>query len=80
MINFGKYSVLGINVHCVDYDYSVAQISAAAEQRLPYAVSALAVHGVMTGFLVPARKAVEWLRFGSSRWAACTMGVVRALW
>lgn len=53
MINEGKYSVLGINVYAVDYDYAIAQITNSAEQRLPYSVSALAVHGVMTGFLDP---------------------------
>lgn len=51
MINKGKYSILGINVHAVDYEYAVAQITSAAKQKLPYSVSALAVHGVMTGFL-----------------------------
>lgn len=50
MINFGKYPVLGVNVHAVDYDHAVASILDAARQRRPYAVSALAVHGVMTGF------------------------------
>lgn len=53
MINQGKYSILGINVHAVDYDYAVDKIIAAAQQKAPYAVSALAVHGVMTGFLDP---------------------------
>ncbi len=53
MINKGKHSILGINVHAVDYEYAVSQIVAAAKQRQPYAVSALAVHGVMTGFMDP---------------------------
>jgi N-acetylglucosaminyldiphosphoundecaprenol N-acetyl-beta-D-mannosaminyltransferase len=53
VINKGKYSVLGINVHAVDYDYAVAQIVSAAERRVPCSVSALAVHGVMMGFLDP---------------------------
>jgi N-acetylglucosaminyldiphosphoundecaprenol N-acetyl-beta-D-mannosaminyltransferase len=53
MINKGKYSVLGINVHAVDYAYAVEQITKAAENRRSYAVSALAVHGVMTGVLDP---------------------------
>ncbi len=51
MINKGKHSILGINVHAVDYEYAVAAIVAAAEQKQPFAVSALAVHGVMTGFM-----------------------------
>lgn len=53
MINKGKYSILGINVHAVDYDYAVDQIVRAAKQQQPCSVSALAVHGVMTGVLDP---------------------------
>lgn len=53
MINYGKHSVLGINVHAVDYEYAVAEIVAAAQAGRPYAVSALAVHGVMTGNMDP---------------------------
>jgi N-acetylglucosaminyldiphosphoundecaprenol N-acetyl-beta-D-mannosaminyltransferase len=53
MINKGKYSILGINIHAVDYEYAVEQIADAAEKRCPCSVSALAVHGVMTGFLDP---------------------------
>jgi exopolysaccharide biosynthesis WecB/TagA/CpsF family protein len=51
MINQGKHSVLGVNVHAVDYEFAVAQIIEAAKAHQPYAVSALAVHGVMTGVL-----------------------------
>lgn len=53
MINKGKHSILGVNVHAIDYEYAVAQIVHAAEMRRSFAVSALAVHGVMTGFLDP---------------------------
>ncbi|MCX7595895.1 MAG: WecB/TagA/CpsF family glycosyltransferase [Fischerella sp.] len=53
MINEGKYPILGINIHAVDYDFAVATIVSAAEQKRPCSVSALAVHGVMTGFLDP---------------------------
>jgi exopolysaccharide biosynthesis WecB/TagA/CpsF family protein len=53
MINKGKHSVLGINIHAVDYDYAVETIINAAENHQPCSVSALAVHGVMTGFLDP---------------------------
>lgn len=53
MINQGKHSILGINIHAVDYDFAVQQILSAAHSSSPYAVSALAVHGVMTGFLDP---------------------------
>lgn len=53
MINQGKHSILGINVSAVDYDFAVSKITSAARNGKPYAVSALAVHGVMTGFLDP---------------------------
>jgi N-acetylglucosaminyldiphosphoundecaprenol N-acetyl-beta-D-mannosaminyltransferase len=51
MINQGKYSILGINVCAVDYDFAVSEIIASAKSKQPFSVSALAVHGVMTGFL-----------------------------
>lgn len=50
MINKGRYPVLGVMVSAVDYEYSVAQIISAAQDRRPFGVTALAVHGVMTGF------------------------------
>jgi N-acetylglucosaminyldiphosphoundecaprenol N-acetyl-beta-D-mannosaminyltransferase len=53
MINQGKHSVLGINVHAVDYEYAVDTIVDAAAHHQPLAVSALAVHGVMTGLFDP---------------------------
>jgi N-acetylglucosaminyldiphosphoundecaprenol N-acetyl-beta-D-mannosaminyltransferase len=53
VINQGKHSVLGINVHAVDYDYAVKTMVEAAAAGRPCSVSALAVHGVMTGFLDP---------------------------
>jgi len=53
MINKGKHSILGINVHAVDYEFAVSQIVSASQHRQPYAVTALAVHGVMTGVLDP---------------------------
>lgn len=49
MIDEGKKSVLGVLVDAVDYEAAVARIIEAARERRPYAVSALAVHGVMTG-------------------------------
>lgn len=51
MINKGKYSILGVNIHAVDYDFVTAAIVSAATKKLPFSVSALAVHGVMTGFM-----------------------------
>ena len=51
MINQGKHSILGININAVDYEFAVAQITNAAKNKAACSVSALAVHGVMTGFL-----------------------------
>jgi exopolysaccharide biosynthesis WecB/TagA/CpsF family protein len=51
MIERGRHSILGIRVHAVDYDAAVDQILRAARQQSPLAVSALAVHGVMSGAL-----------------------------
>ena len=49
MIERGKRNVLGVLVDECDYEAAVAQIVAAAQQRRPFGVTALAVHGVMTG-------------------------------
>lgn len=49
MIDRGKGNVLGVLVDAVDYNAAVERIIMAAKARQPYAVSALAVHGVMTG-------------------------------
>lgn len=51
MINRGKRSVAGVMVDAVDYEEAVASILSAAEDRRPFAVTALAVHGVMTGVM-----------------------------
>lgn len=48
MIDRGRVDVVGVGVDAVDYEAAVARIIDAAEQRRPYRVSALAVHGVMT--------------------------------
>ncbi|BBH21834.1 UDP-N-acetyl-D-mannosaminuronic acid transferase [Paenibacillus baekrokdamisoli] len=50
-LNRGKFPILGVNIDAVDYSYAVEQIITHARNKKPYAVSALAVHGVMTGFL-----------------------------
>ena len=50
MINRGKHSVLGINIHAVDYDFATSAVIDSAKKGQPCSVSALAVHGVMTGF------------------------------
>jgi len=47
----GKYNLLGVRVNAVDYDQVVRRIIGAARRGQPLTVSALAVHGVMTGAL-----------------------------
>jgi N-acetylglucosaminyldiphosphoundecaprenol N-acetyl-beta-D-mannosaminyltransferase len=49
MIDRGKRNVLGIGVDVCDYDGAVERIIGAATNRQPLAMSALAVHGIMTG-------------------------------
>jgi N-acetylglucosaminyldiphosphoundecaprenol N-acetyl-beta-D-mannosaminyltransferase len=49
VINQGKRNVLGVLVDAVDYEAATAQIIEAARDRRHFAVTALAVHGVMTG-------------------------------
>jgi N-acetylglucosaminyldiphosphoundecaprenol N-acetyl-beta-D-mannosaminyltransferase len=50
MIDRGRHPILGVNVSAVDYEAAVVRIVDAAQNRQPLAVSALAVHGVMTGW------------------------------
>ena len=57
MISQGKRNVLGVLVDAVDYEAATAQIMEAARERKHYAVTALAVHGVMTGVLDKAHNA-----------------------
>jgi N-acetylglucosaminyldiphosphoundecaprenol N-acetyl-beta-D-mannosaminyltransferase len=57
MIDKGKGNVLGVLVDIVDYEAATARILEAARERRPYAVTALAVHGVMTGVQDPAHNA-----------------------
>ena len=45
----GKQNVLGVLVDATDYAAATDQIIDAARDRRPFAVTALAVHGVMTG-------------------------------
>lgn len=49
MLDLGKQNILGIGVNAIDYDAATKRIIGAAKERRPFAVSALAVHGVMTG-------------------------------
>ncbi len=49
MIDKGKQNLIGVYVNAVDYEAAVSKIVDAAKNRVPLGVSALAVHGVMTG-------------------------------
>ena len=49
MINLGKHSIVGIEVNAIDYEAAVTLVINAALEKRPMAVTALAVHGVMTG-------------------------------
>lgn len=51
MNNLPKYNILGVEVTATDYQGAVSTIVGAAQKRIPLGVSALAVHGVMTGVL-----------------------------
>jgi N-acetylglucosaminyldiphosphoundecaprenol N-acetyl-beta-D-mannosaminyltransferase len=53
VIDLGRHPVLGVRVSAVDYERATARILEAAHAARPLAVSALAVHGVMTGALDP---------------------------
>jgi N-acetylglucosaminyldiphosphoundecaprenol N-acetyl-beta-D-mannosaminyltransferase len=56
MIDRGKFNLLGVGIDAVDYEAAVSRILLAAEQGRPYGVSALAVHGVMTGVMDDAHR------------------------
>lgn len=49
MIDAGKRNVLGVAVNVIDYAAAAERVVAAAQERRPLALTALAVHGVMTG-------------------------------
>jgi len=53
MIDLGKRNLLGVLVDAVDYEAATERILAAARTGRPFAASALAVHGVMTGYTDP---------------------------
>jgi N-acetylglucosaminyldiphosphoundecaprenol N-acetyl-beta-D-mannosaminyltransferase len=50
MIDQGKKNIIGVLVNAADYEATLHHIATAAHGRRPLAVSALAVHGVMTGY------------------------------
>lgn len=56
MIDRGKKSVLGVKISVIDYDAAVERIVTAASEKRPLGVSALAVHGVMSGATDPTHK------------------------
>lgn len=51
MRHLGKKNVLGILINAIDYEAALDTIFAGARNRRPVAVSALAVHGIMTGVM-----------------------------
>lgn len=51
MLDYGQHSILGIGVNAIDYEAAIAKVIIAAQAQLPMTVTALAVHGVMTGAL-----------------------------
>lgn len=51
MIDQGKKSLFGIGVSAIDYEAAVQHIVNAAQQRRPLAISATAVHGLMTAVM-----------------------------
>jgi N-acetylglucosaminyldiphosphoundecaprenol N-acetyl-beta-D-mannosaminyltransferase len=51
LIDRGKRSVLGVGVDVIDYEAAVQRVAAAARGKRPFTVTALPVHGIMTGAL-----------------------------
>ena len=51
MIHGEKENVIGVLVDVIDYEGAIDYVISHARQRRPAAISALAVHGVMTGVL-----------------------------
>lgn len=49
MIDKGKFNLLGVNISAVDYEAAVEKVISGAKAKQGMAVTALAVHGVMTG-------------------------------
>jgi N-acetylglucosaminyldiphosphoundecaprenol N-acetyl-beta-D-mannosaminyltransferase len=50
MMDQGKHNVLGVLIDAVDYEGAAERIITAARSGRPLAATALAVHGVMTGY------------------------------
>ncbi|MDQ2746033.1 MAG: WecB/TagA/CpsF family glycosyltransferase [Acidobacteriota bacterium] len=49
MLDYGKQNVLGVGINAVDYEAALEKIISAAKEKRAFGVSALAVHGIMTG-------------------------------
>lgn len=50
LLDLGKHNVIGVLENAIDYKCALARIQEAASAHRPLAVSAFAVHGVMTGY------------------------------
>jgi N-acetylglucosaminyldiphosphoundecaprenol N-acetyl-beta-D-mannosaminyltransferase len=48
-VDAGKRDLLGVLVDALDYDAAIGKVLAAVRERRPFALTALAVHGVVTG-------------------------------
>lgn len=55
-IDAGKHNILGIKIDAVNYEAALDRIFTAAREGRPYSVSALAVHGLMTGVMDAAHR------------------------
>jgi len=56
MRNVGKRNIAGILIDAVDYEFATDVVFRAAREKRATIVSALAVHGLMTGVLEPSQK------------------------
>lgn len=56
-VDAGKRDLLGVLVNALDYEAAIGKVLTAARERRPFALTALAVHGVMTGVNDPAHRA-----------------------
>lgn len=56
MIDLGKHNILGVGIDAVDYSAATERIISNAKLGRSMAISALAVHGVMTGALDPVHR------------------------
>lgn len=56
-VDAGKANVLGVLVDSIDYQAAIDRVLAAARRRRPLSLTALAVHGVMTGVRDPQHQA-----------------------